>query len=193
MSKLNDKQRLFCVEYLKDLNATQAAIRAGYSEKTAGSQGFDLLKKPEIASYISEMNDKRMAKIEIDAQYVLNRLVEIDQMDVADILDSDMSLKPIDQWPKVWRQYLSGFDLSELFEGAGDQREQIGILKKIRWPDKVRNLELLGKHTLVRAFEKDEVTVNNVMHIMPVPTAASVEEWEEAANKVHESNLKDSG
>ncbi len=45
---LNDKQRRFVGEYLIDLNATQAAIRAGYSEKTAGQQAFDLLKKPEI-------------------------------------------------------------------------------------------------------------------------------------------------
>lgn len=51
---LNDKQRRFVDEYLVDLNATQAAIRAGYSPKTAGSQAFDLLKKPEIHEYIEE-------------------------------------------------------------------------------------------------------------------------------------------
>ena len=51
---LNDKQSRFVDEYLVDLNATQAAIRAGYSQKTAGSQGFDLLKKPEIAAEIEK-------------------------------------------------------------------------------------------------------------------------------------------
>lgn len=193
MSRLNDKQRLFCLEYLKDLNATQAAIRAGYSEKTAGSQGFDLLKKPEIQEEITKAKLERMEEVKIDSDYVLKRLAEIDQMDVADILNDDMSLKAISEWPKVWRNFLSGFELAELFDGRGDEREQIGVLKKIKWPDKIKNLELLGKHTAVRAFEKEEVTVNNVMHIMPVPTASSVEDWEEAAGKVHDANLQNSG
>ena len=190
---LNDKQRLFCIEYIKDLNATQAAIRAGYSKKTAGSQSFDLLQKPEIQSYLNELKTERMEEAKIDAQYVLNRLVAIDQMDVADILEEDMSIKPISEWPKVWRQYLSGFDLAEMFEGQGDQREMVGILKKIKWPDKVKNLELLGKHTAVKAFEKEEVNVNNTLHIMPVPSASSVDEWEQASSEVHESNLQNSG
>lgn len=192
-NSLNDKQRLFCIEYMKDLNATQAAIRAGYSEKTAGSQGFALLKKLEIQSYLNEIKTERMDEAKIDAQYVLNRLVEIDRMDVIDILNDDMSIKPISEWPKVWRQYLSGFDLAELFDGAGDQREMVGVLKKIKWPDKVRNLELLGKHTAIKAFEKEETTVNNVLHVMPVPSASSVEDWEQAAQEVHDSNLQNSG
>ena len=55
---MTEKQKRFCDEYLIDLNATQAAIRAGYSEKTAGSIGDENLKKPEIKSYIEEQLDK---------------------------------------------------------------------------------------------------------------------------------------
>ena len=88
----------------------------------------------------------RASRTEIDADYVLRRMVEIDQMDVLDIMSDDMQLKPVSQWPKVWRQYLSGFDLAEMFEGRGDDREMVGLLKKIKWPDKVKNLELLGRH-----------------------------------------------
>lgn len=80
---------------------------------------------------------------QIDADYVLRRLVEIDQMDLLDILDEKMAFRPTSEWPKVWRQYLSGVDVSELFEGAGDEREMVGVLKKIKWPDKVKNLELI--------------------------------------------------
>ena len=58
--KLTPKQQRFCDEYLIDLNATQAAIRAGYSEKTAGVIGTENLKKPNISEYI----DKRMAEKE---------------------------------------------------------------------------------------------------------------------------------
>lgn len=52
---MNDKQRAFCYEYIKDYNGTQSAIRAGYSEKTAGVQAEQLLKKLEISSFVSEL------------------------------------------------------------------------------------------------------------------------------------------
>src|SRR5690606_27443672 len=105
-----------------------------------------------VARAIHEALSERSRRVEVDADYVLQRLVEIDQMDVLDILTEGMSLKPVSDWPRIWRQYLSGFDLAEMFEGSGDQREMVGILKKIKWPDKVKNLELLGKHVGVQAF-----------------------------------------
>ncbi len=58
------------------------------------------------------------------------RLVEIDQMDVADILEEDLSIKPLSEGPESWRRYLSGFNLAEMFEGRGDERDTVGILKK---------------------------------------------------------------
>ena len=67
-------------------------------------------------------------------------------MDLLDIVNDDLTLRPLSQWPKAWCQYLSGFDLAEMFEGKGDSRAAVGILKKIKWPDKVKNLELLGRH-----------------------------------------------
>ena len=154
---LTAKQQRFVAEYLVDLNATQAAIRAGYSERTAYSQGQRLLKNVEIDSAISAAGRDRVERAQITADYVLNRLVEIDQMDVADILEPNGGIKPVADWPKVWRQYISGMDLAELHEGYGDEREMVGLLKKIKWPDKVKNLELLGKHITVQAF-KDQAS-----------------------------------
>lgn len=160
MKKLTDKQEAFCREYLVDLNATKAAIRAGYSENTAYSIANENLNKPEISERISLLKAERMNKTQVDAEYVLRRLIEIDQMDFADILNEDHSFKPIGEWPKVWRQYLSGIDLAEMWEGHGDDRQMVGMLKKIKWPDKVKNLELLGKHIDVQAFkERSEVDV----------------------------------
>ncbi|EHC92980.1 Phage terminase, small subunit [Salmonella enterica subsp. enterica serovar Rubislaw str. A4-653] len=75
-------------------------------------------------------------------------------MDVLDIMTDDMSIKPVSEWPASWRRYLSGFDLADMFEGRGEDREMVGILKKIKWPDKVKNLELLGKHIDVQAFKE---------------------------------------
>lgn len=161
---MTPKQEAFVREYLIDLNATQAAIRAGYSEATARQIGDENLSKPDIATAIKEALDARAARAQINADYVLNRLVEIDNMDVLDIIDDAMNLKPVHQWPKVWRQYLSGFDVAEMFEGRGDDREMTGILKKIKWPDKVKNLELLGKHVGVQAF-KDRVEHSGEMSL----------------------------
>jgi len=154
MPKLTPRQSMFVKEYLVDLNGTQAAIRAGYSKKTAQEQSARLLSNVIISEAVAAGIAKRAAKIEINADYVLRRLAEIDQMDVLDIMNDDMSIKPVSEWPKVWRQYLSGFDVAEMFEGRGEDRDMVGILKKIKWPDKVKNLELLGKHIGVGAFSE---------------------------------------
>lgn len=76
---LTDKQEMFCREYLIDLNATQAAIRAGYSAKTANRTASENLSKPDIQSRIAELKAQRNDLVGINAIYVLNRLVEIDQ------------------------------------------------------------------------------------------------------------------
>ncbi len=165
---MTPKQEAFVREYLIDLNATQAAIRAGYSVKTAGKIGQENLIKPDIATAIEKELAERSQRNRVDADYVLNRLVEIDKMDVLDIMGDDMSLKPVSEWPSVWRQYLSGFEVAEMFEGRGDEREMVGILKKIKWPDKVKNLELLGKHVGVQAFkDKIEHSGDMSIHITP--------------------------
>jgi len=148
MGKLTPRQSMFVKEYLVDLNGTQAAIRAGYSKKTAGQQSEQLLKNLEIAAAVQAGMAKRAAKVEINADYVLARLAEIDRMDVLDIMNDDMTLKPVSAWPSSWRRYLSGFDVAEMKDG----QDAIGVLKKIKWPDKVKNLELLGKHVGVGAF-----------------------------------------
>jgi len=75
--QLTDKQAMFCEEYLVDLNATQAAIRAGYSENSAQIIGFENLSKPIIQEYIQEHMDKRSTKLGITAEYVLNNIIEI--------------------------------------------------------------------------------------------------------------------
>lgn len=157
MANLTPKQQRFVEEYLIDLNATQAAIRAGYSEKTARDIGCENLAKPNIAKAIEEAQNKRQEQTQIDAAYVLKRLVEIDQMDVLDIMDDQMKIRPVNEWPKVWRQYVVNLENLELSDGEG-------CFKKIKWPDKVKNLELLGRHVSVGAF-KDKVEHSGKLEI----------------------------
>lgn len=157
--KLTPRQARFVEEYLVDLNATQAAIRAGYRASTAEQQGYQLLHKTSVQIAIQKRQSARSQRTQIDQDYVLRRLAEIDAMDVLDILNDDMSVKPVAAWPKIWRQFISGFDVAEMFEGAGDERALVGVMKKIRWPDKLKNLELLGKHISIGAF-RDRVEVD---------------------------------
>ncbi|MDI2352005.1 terminase small subunit [Pseudomonas aeruginosa] len=143
---LTKKQRLFVDEYLLDLNATQAAIRAGYSTRRAAEIGYQLLQRPEVAQAIQAAMAERSKRTEVEADYVIRRLREIDEMDVLDILEDDGSFRSIRDWPRAWRQFLSGIEIAELFEGRGDDRRIAGVLRKVKWPDKLRNLELLSRH-----------------------------------------------
>ena len=111
--------------------------------------GSENLLKPVIAKAIQEAKNKRTEQTQIDSAYVLKRLVEIDQMDVLDIMDDQMKIRPVNEWPKVWRQYVVNLENLELSDGEG-------CFKKIKWPDKVKNLELLGRHVSVGAF-KDKI------------------------------------
>ncbi|WP_336747882.1 terminase small subunit [Pantoea vagans] len=186
MAKLTDKQELFAREYLKDLNATQAAIRAGYSEKSAAAQGCENLIKPNVAERIIELKKERNDEVGIDASYVLRRLVEIDQMDAADILDDEGNMLPVSSWPKVWRTSLSGMDINRL-KMAGksddDDSEFETTIQKIKWPDKVKNLELLGKHVTVQAFKENVKTEQSgtvqVVNYTPADYAAAQSQLEE--------------
>ncbi len=152
---LTAMQEAYCQSYIKTPeNQTQAAINAGFSPNTAAVKASVMMRDERIQKRIAELMEERNKRLRVSADYVLLRLVEIDQMDVIDILNDDMSIKPVSEWPKVWRQYLTGFELADMFEGRGDEKELVGILKKIKWPDKVKNLELIGKHVDVNAFKE---------------------------------------
>lgn len=84
---LNEKQRRFAEEYTVDLNATQAAIRAGYSKATAGAQGHDLLKNPEIQAHIADVTAKRSEKTGVTAEKVLEELWAIAHADPNELIE----------------------------------------------------------------------------------------------------------
>ena len=81
---------------------TQAAIRAGYSKNTAREQGTRLFANVKVQSYIQGLKKQRNERNKIDADYVLKRLVEIDQMDILDILTPSGDFLPIKEWLRTW-------------------------------------------------------------------------------------------
>ena len=75
--ELGEKHTLFCLEYLKDFNGTQAAIRAGYSEKSAYSQAHDLLKKPEVLKYIENSSKVVFNSIGLGVERIFAEIVSV--------------------------------------------------------------------------------------------------------------------
>lgn len=143
-NKLTAKQQRFVEEYLIDLNGTQAAIRAGYSKKTANVISSENLAKPNISAEIVRLRAARSKRTEVTADSVVEALAAVRDMDVADIMTDDWGLKPISEWPDEWRRNISGLDVLEIARGGEDA--VMSVLKKIKWPDKLKTLELLGRH-----------------------------------------------
>lgn len=157
-------QEAYCQSYIKTPeNQSQSAIDAGFSPNTAAVKASVMMRDERIQKRIAELMEERNKRMRVSADYVLMRLVEIDQMDVLDILNDDGSLKPIREWPKIWRTTLSGFDLSSTIMNMNEDSIET-ILKKIKWPDKVKNLELIGKHVDVNAF-KERLEVSGTVTI----------------------------
>lgn len=156
----------YCQEYIKcPENQTQAAINAGYSPNTAAKFASQNMRDERVQKRIAELMEERNKRNRVSADYVLMRLVEIDQMDVIDILDDEGGLKPISQWPKVWRTSISAVDINRIRMAMKDDEEDIeSTLQKIKWPDKVKNLELIGKHVDVNAF-KERLEVSGTVTI----------------------------
>lgn len=163
----------YCQEYIKcPENQTQAAINAGYSPNTAAKFASQNMRDERVQKRIAELMEERNKRMRVSADYVLMRLVEIDQMDVIDILDDEGGLKPISQWPKVWRTSLSAMDINRIRMAGKDDEDDIeSTLQKIKWPDKVKNLELIGKHVDVNAF-KERLEVSGTVTIADRMAAA---------------------
>jgi phage terminase small subunit len=145
-SELTPKQQRFVAEYLIDLNATQAAIRAGYSAKTAEQQGCRLLRNARVSATIEEGQAKAKEQHAVTAERVIQELARIALVDLGRIYDEDGNLLPIKDMPEDARRAIAGVEVDQLFEGRGDDREMVGVTKKVKLFDKPRALEMLGRH-----------------------------------------------
>lgn len=139
---LNDKQRRFVSEYLIDLNATQAAIRAGYSSKTANEQGARLLAKVSIQKMIEERMSDREQRTEITQDRVLRELAKLAFLDIRKAFDSDGVLKSVHELDDDTAAAVAGLDVIEM----SSEDDKTCRLKKIKLSDKRAALELIGRH-----------------------------------------------
>ncbi|ALH82917.1 terminase small subunit [Sphingopyxis macrogoltabida] len=154
-------RRLFVQEYIRTNNGTKAAILAGYSEKTARQQAARLLTNVDIKNEIEAARAERIAAAKVGAQDILSRLKDEVEADVADIYDENGAIKPVHEWPHIWRLGLvAGIEVEELVEKDVDGKKiVIGNVRKVRISDRLKRIELLGKHIGVQAF-KERVEVD---------------------------------
>lgn len=142
---LNDKQARFVQEYLVDLNATQAAIRAGYSEKTAGAQAHDLLKKPEIAQAVEDAQSERSKRTEITSDMVLRELGKIGFSDIRKVFTPGGHLMRVEDLDDDAAAALSSVEVVTRKVPGGDS-DEVEHVAKIKLWDKRAALVDIGKH-----------------------------------------------
>ncbi len=148
---MTKKQKRFIEEYLIDLNATQAAIRAGYSPETAGSIGNENLKKPEIRARIDTAMAERSKRTGVNADRVIEELAKMAFINAADVIDPKTATIKEDALPEDTAA-IQSVKVKTFGEG--------GLEREIKMADKIKALELLGKHL---GMFKDKVEVSGAL------------------------------
>lgn len=141
---LNEKQKRFCEEYIVDLNASKAALRAGYSEKTAGSTGSENLKKPEIQSYISELQNKRAERVEVTQDEVLSELKNFAFADITQTLL--LTTEEVMNLPVEVRRMITKYKhTTRSFKNEDGQMVKEDVLE-LWFVDKTKAFEMINRH-----------------------------------------------
>lgn len=143
---MTPKQTRFVAEYLVDLNGKQAAIRCGYSVKTAESQASRLLRNAQVAAAVADGQAKRLQTAELSAVRVLEEMRRLAFFDVADIFDAEGNLRPIHDIPAEARAAIAGIEVARANFDKTDGKKSDEWLHKVKLASKDRTLEMLAKH-----------------------------------------------
>lgn len=157
---MTNAQKIFCDEYLIDLNATRA-YKVAYpnckKDETAKSAGSRLLTNVNLQSYIADKMKKRERRTEITQDKVLKELAKVAFGDIRKLYTEAGSLKNIQDIDDESIAMLAGIEVFEEYEGYGADRERIGDTKKVKLTDKLKALELLGRHL---GIFNDKIDIN---------------------------------
>lgn len=143
----DQKKRVFIAEFIKNgRNGTKAAIKAGFSKKTARQAAARLLSDANVRKAIEEATARVVEKAELRAQDILDELRRIGFANLSGAYASDGTLLHPSEMPDDVQVALQAVETEEIFEGRGQLRIKIGESKKVKLADKIRALELLGKN-----------------------------------------------
>lgn len=143
---MTPKQAAFVQQYLVDRNATQAAIRAGYSAKTASAIGEENLRKPEIRAAIDSAMSDIAAELGITAKRVLQERSRLAFFDVRKLFRVDGSPISVNELDADTAAAIAGLEVAEIWEGSGENRLFVGYLKKYKLASKDPSLASLEKY-----------------------------------------------
>lgn len=169
MGKLTAKQQRFINEYLIDLNATQAAIRAGYSERTAQQMGSENLSKPVVAAAIAEGQKKLAEKAGVTAEKIVAELAKLGFSNMDDFVRRTSDGEIYTDFSAVDRDKMAAVHevtVETYTEGGGEDARNVKRVK-FKLADKRASLVDLGKH-LGMFVEKHEHTGSVTVNILPV-------------------------
>ncbi len=139
MAKLTEKQQRFVDEYLIDLNATQAAIRAGYSVKRAGEIGYQLLQKTTVQQAVSEAMARRSRRTGVNQDRIVLELAKIAFLKMTDVVDGQGCIKGGASEDDLSCIESIKYKHSDTETGSSTERE-------VKAASKLKALELLGRH-----------------------------------------------
>lgn len=165
MDGLTEKQRRFVEEYLIDLNATQAAIRAGYSEATAGTQGYQLLQKTTIQNAIEQAKADRRERSRMKADDIIFELEKIAQSDIRKLYENGR-LKRLDDMTLEDAQLINELSMTEFGP-------------KVKLYDRMKALDMLMKHHDLYAKSEPEDKRDDGLKAL----AEAIKESQEAASE----------
>ena len=149
LAELGGQERMFIYEYLKDWKPGPAAERAGLP----ASRGYSYMRQDHMLRALEAEMIDRGERTQMDADWVLMQLGELFTADIADIFKPGTDfLKPIHDWPLVWRRLASGLKVREELDLTTGMYE--AEIKEVKIPDRIKVLELLGKHTDIKAFSE---------------------------------------
>lgn len=141
--KLLPKHKRFCEEYTVDFNGLQAAIRAGYSKKTANQQASRLLTNANIQQYIRQLQEKLSQKTEITKERIIAEYAKLAFFDIRKLFNESGGLKNPDEWDEDTAAAVAGLDNMEIQGEKGDGMP--GVIKKVKLTDKRTALDSLCK------------------------------------------------
>lgn len=157
---MTSAQKIFCDEYLIDLNATRA-YKVAYSrckkDETANVNGSKLLRNTKVQEYISEKMKEREQRTEVTQDMVIKELARIAFLDISKLYNENGKLKNIQDIDKDTVKAISSLETLEEYDGYGDEREKTGDTQKVKLLDKTKALELLGRHL---GIFNDKIDVN---------------------------------
>ena len=146
---LTPKQKIFADEYLIDLNATRA-YKVAYpkvkKDESARVNGSKLLTNTNVASYIDERMKEREKRTEITQDMVLKELAKLGFFDIRKLFDDRGKPLDITGLDNETAACIAGLEVMDVYEGTGEDKEFVGYIKKYKLSDKLKALELLGRH-----------------------------------------------